>query len=85
MIAHALSLDDQRSFHAHSSKHRSEIEQSALCGCFYCLEIFSPADVEEWCDDGETVICPKCGIDAVLGNAGLEIATDKDVRFLSSS
>ena len=79
MIEHRLSLEDQRSVHKHSSRHRNEIEQSTLCGCFYCLETFSPSVIEDWCDDGDTALCPKCGIDSVLGNARMEFATDGNV------
>ena len=58
--------------HKHSSNHRSELLASEKCGCFNCLETFPPASISEWCDDengvGQTAICPKCGIDAVIGN-----------------
>lgn len=36
------------------------------CGCCYCLKIFSPDLIREWCDDGNTAICPFCGIDAII-------------------
>ena len=43
------------------------------CGCFYCKSIYSASEVKEWCDnDGrgdKTALCPKCGIDSVLGDA----------------
>ena len=55
--------------HRHSSRHRAEILRSAVCGCFYCLGTFPPGMVEEWVDDGETALCPHCGIDAVIGDA----------------
>lgn len=29
--------------HRHSSNHRSELEKSSVCGCFYCSAIFLPA------------------------------------------
>ena len=54
--------------HAHSSKHREELQASQACGCFFCQEIFSPERIEEWCDKGQTAICPSCGIDAVIGS-----------------
>ena len=28
--------------HEGCSRHKKEITESSLCGCFYCLEIFSP-------------------------------------------
>ena len=61
--------------HAHSIRHRSEIEASSTCGCFYCLKIFSPKEIREWIRDEDTALCPHCGIDSVLGSAsGYEIS-----------
>ncbi len=54
--------------HRHSSNHRQEIEASKVCGCFYCLAVFPPASIDEWCDEDGTALCPKCGIDSVIGD-----------------
>jgi len=54
--------------HRHSQYHREEIEASETCGCFYCLEIFAPSTITRWTDKDTTAICPKCGIDSVIGN-----------------
>lgn len=65
--------------HIHSMLHREEIEASKICGCFFCMHIFSPEEIKEWIDvqhrqDPQTAICPKCGIDAVIGDrSGYEI------------
>ena len=67
--------------HKHSSNHRAEILRSSTCGCFYCLSVFSPEAIVRWVDNGQTAMCPKCGIDSVLGDAsGLQI----DRAFLSA-
>lgn len=55
--------------HKHSSNHRDELLKSETCGCFYCLEIYSPQEIEEWIDDDECALCPKCAIDSVIGAA----------------
>ncbi|MEY3298224.1 MAG: hypothetical protein RLZZ597_1484 [Cyanobacteriota bacterium] len=35
-----------------------------------CLAIFSPTAIIEWTDEGDsTALCPRCGIDAVIGSA----------------
>ena len=61
--------------HRHSSRHRVEIEASDRCGCFYCMRIFKREQMEEWTADGDTALCPYCGIDSVLGSAsGYEIS-----------
>ena len=54
--------------HKHSSNHRQEILSSESCGCFYCLETYSPAEIEDWVDDEKTALCAKCGIDSVIGS-----------------
>ncbi|MBV1689930.1 cytoplasmic protein [Novosphingobium sp. G106] len=55
--------------HAHCSENRDELGQSNEAGCFYCCRTYAPALVEEWIDDGATAMCPKCGIDSVIGSA----------------
>jgi hypothetical protein len=59
--------------HKFSSGHRSQVEASETCGCFYCLATFPPTAIEEWVDEddagvGQTALCPRCGIDSVLGS-----------------
>jgi hypothetical protein len=63
-----------RDAHKHSSNHRSEIDTSTRCGCFYCQAQFAPSEITEWVDDdadglGTTAMCPRCGIDSVLGDS----------------
>ena len=55
--------------HRSCGLHREELEASERCGCFYCRSIFPSAEVAEWCDDDQTALCPRCGIDAVIGSA----------------
>ncbi len=62
-----------RAAHKRSIFHRSEVEASTVCGCFYCRKIFAPSEIEAWTDeDGplqeHTALCPYCGIDSVLGD-----------------
>jgi hypothetical protein len=65
--------------HRYSSNHRESVLGSDLCGCFYCLSIFAPSEIKDWVDakedeidindKGQTALCPRCGIDSVLGSA----------------
>ena len=62
----------QRAYH-HSSDHRAEVLASSRCGCFYCFAVYQPSDIDWWIDEdangvGQTAMCPKCGIDSVLGD-----------------
>jgi hypothetical protein len=58
--------------HKHSIFHVNEIIESTFCGCFYCLSIFKPIEIVEWTDEGDsrgkTALCPKCGVDSVIGD-----------------
>lgn len=63
--------------HARSIYHRDELLRALRCGCFYCLATYPPAEIRAWCDGGDTALCPRCGIDAVLGdNAGFPLDAD---------
>lgn len=59
--------------HKHSRNHREEIERSEICGCFYCIQIFTPDNINKWTNEKEnkqvTALCPYCGIDSVIGSA----------------
>jgi len=64
---------DLEAAHRHSSNHRQEVLASQQCGCFYCLATFAPADLRDWVDQdehgvGTTALCPRCGIDSVIGS-----------------
>lgn len=64
---------DVQAAHTHSSRHRAAVMLSTLCGCFYCCSSFPPTEIREWVDadeagDGQTALCPRCGIDSVIGD-----------------
>ena|SRR5438067_9475358 len=68
------SKPDHVAAHLHSISHRTELMNSDECGCFYCLKVFNPKLIVEWVDEdadgvGRTALCPKCGIDSVIGSA----------------
>ena len=63
--------------HKHCSKHRNEVLRSEACACFYCLHSFAPSEIVEWTDGNKTALCPKCGIDSVLGSvAGFPLTAE---------
>lgn len=77
------------SAHKFSSKHHDSIMKSEKCGCFYCLAIFSPNDIDTWVDEydedgkvtGQTALCPKCSIDSVVGSNDI---VDLNKEFLKA-
>jgi hypothetical protein len=50
---------------------------SDVCGCFYCCDVYAPQEIEQWIDEEDTALCPRCGIDSVIGSAsGFPITKD---------
>jgi hypothetical protein len=33
------------------------------------VDVFEFKDIREWTDDGQTALCPSCGVDSVIGDA----------------
>lgn len=64
--------------HKHCANNKKNLIHDSVCGCFYCLEIFSPAEITEWVKDTNgTALCPYCGIDSVIGeSSGYPITKD---------
>ena len=69
--------------HSYSCNHKPELENDSICGCFYCLEIFKPSEIEDWlfadndCDRRGTAVCPYCFVDSVIGeSSGFPITKD---------
>ena len=74
-------IPELNAFYTHSIKNEESILKSNLCGCFHCISILAATDVKSsemiFEKDGFiTAICPICGIDAVLGDASVEITAE---------
>lgn len=75
---------DHIAAHDHCHLHRQEILSSNVCGCFFCLSIYTPDKIwdDEWIYEdesgvGQTARCPVCGIDSVIGaKSGYPIKRD---------
>ena len=76
--------------HEFSSRHEKQILASEICGCFYCLNTFKPSEIVEWIDEaevtggGRTAMCPKCGIDSIIGSASVYPITKKFLEKMKS-
>ena len=66
--------------HQHSADHKREIEASHICGCFYCQLSFPPEEINKWIEHEGTALCPRCGIESVIGSASGYQITE---RFLA--
>lgn len=49
----------------------ASVRKSAVCGCFYCLTMFPAAEAVklEEAAGNASALCPRCGVDSVLGDA----------------
>lgn len=72
----SYSEDDVIEAHRFSSSNMPALEHDKICGCFYCLEVFSPKEITEYLQDDDipidkdgTALCPYCGIDSVIGES----------------
>lgn len=55
--------------HKKSMYNREQLENSKLCGCFYCLKIYPPSAIDKWVDNATTALCAHCEMDSVIGSA----------------
>ena len=65
-------------------KNRKALEEAGVCGCYHCGEIFPyPKEIPEeyFVDNGQTLICPYCGIDSVIPPT-TDIPFNKETLFL---
>jgi hypothetical protein len=58
--------DDIDALHLLSSQHVDLLQEYELLGCFSCMAMISPKDVEEFTDRGQTAMCPHCSVDAIV-------------------
>lgn len=67
--------DDVVAAHKFCVNNKPALLRDHLCGCFFCLSIFSPSEIEEYTegdatsDDLETAICPYCDTDSVISES----------------
>lgn len=73
-------MTDLLTAYRHASSNRAEIDGSAVCGCFYCMQTFAATEVTAWTgfdlsdiDDpvamrAATALCPACGSESVIGD-----------------
>lgn len=66
----------------YSMKNKKFIEESESCGCYHCTQSFSKNEISQWTDNGQTALCPHCGVDSVLGQTcGIELEKE-NLQFI---
>ena len=62
-------MHDLNLAHEHCTGNKVEIENSTICGCFYCLKTFDKSQIENWLNEKDgTALCPFCSVDSVIGD-----------------
>ncbi len=78
-------MDIYKEAHRFCTRNSKMLKGDKVCGCFYCLKIYSPTEIHEWIreQDGDkssdkyTALCPYCGIDSVIGeSAGFTLTNE---------
>jgi NAD-dependent SIR2 family protein deacetylase len=68
----------------HSRLNRQFMVPGSTCRCFHCLRTFEAEQINRWTDDGETAVCPCCGVDSVLSGSADHL-TDELIRGLQAN
>ena len=52
-------MDKYELAHKYSMDNKPQLLKDSVCGCFYCLKIFSPNNIEDWNYDTDgTAVSP---------------------------
>ena len=62
-------MKDYIEAHKYCTGNKEQLKSDTVCGCFYCLEIYSPKEIEMWLDREDTALCPYCCADSVTGES----------------
>jgi hypothetical protein len=49
-----------------SINNRAAVEVATVSCCYFCFTTLRPSQVRAFTDEGKTVLCPHCDVDAVL-------------------
>ena len=52
--------------HTYASHNKKLIDTADKCYCFYCKSSMQKDEIKNYIDDGQTALCPKCEIDAII-------------------
>jgi hypothetical protein len=49
-------------------KNKGLVQGSKLAGCYHCGKTFESKEIKDFTDNGQTCLCPSCGIDSIVGD-----------------
>ncbi len=68
-----MTEDQLKAVHKHCFNNKEEVEKSTVVACFHCISMWDEEELKEtefdYPSKDPTAFCPKCGIDAIIGNA----------------
>ena len=59
----------------HMHHNKAEIQAGEVCGCICCAQMFPRSEIRSWVGGGNTAVCPRCGVAAVIGSGAGFILT----------
>ena len=62
-------MEDYIEAHEYCTGNKETLQNDTICGCFYCLEIFSPKEIKMWLNREDTALCPYCCVDSVISES----------------
>ena len=62
-------MKDYIEAHKYCTRNKENLQKDTICGCFYCLEIFSPKEIEMWLNREDTALCLYCCVDSIIGES----------------
>ena len=62
-------MKDYIEAHKYCTRNKENLQKDTICGCFYCLEIFSQKEIEMWLNREDTALCPYCCVDSTIGES----------------
>lgn len=78
-----MTLEEIIELHKQSQHNRKYIEshEDVVLGCFSCFKVCELEEIEQWTDEGDTAICPNCGVDSLIygkdPDAGEEVTAEQ--------
>ena len=67
-----------KKLHTYSSHNRNLIAVANKCYCFHCKAALDRHEIEDYTDNGQTAICPKCRIASIIPDS-IEDSIDENV------
>jgi len=72
-----------KKLHTYSTHNRSRIAVAGKCYCFYCKAAVESREIQDYTDNGQTAICPKCSHASIIPDSIDEPVDEKTIAALN--